>query len=75
MWQPAPGLFDPPIGNKVLSATNLPELEWQMNWINNSNAAVINVQITDPIPLGTTFVAGSLNLQSKWRFNNNFLHL
>ena len=57
LWQPAANLFDPPIGIKVLSATGLPELEWQMTWINNANAAAINVQITDPIPAGTTYVA------------------
>jgi LPXTG-site transpeptidase (sortase) family protein len=60
MWQPKANLFDPPIGIKVLSATSLPELEWQMTWINNANAAAINVQITDPIPAGTTYVPSSL---------------
>ena len=60
LWQPASNLFDPPIGIKVLGATGLPELEWQMTWINNANAAAINVQITDPIPAGTTYVLGSL---------------
>ena len=60
LWQPAPNLFDPPYGVKVLSATGLPELEWQMNWINNANVAAINVQIADPIPAGTTYVLNSL---------------
>jgi LPXTG-site transpeptidase (sortase) family protein len=60
MFQPKPGLFDPPSGRKVLSATNLPELEWRMVWINNTNAAAINSQITDPIPAGTTYVLNSL---------------
>ncbi len=60
LWQPAANLFDPPIGIKVLSATGLPELEWQMTWINNANVAAINVQITDPIPAGTTYVATPL---------------
>ena len=60
LWKPAPNLFDPPYGVKVLSATNLPELEWQMTWINNADAAAINVQVTDPIPVGTAYVIGSL---------------
>jgi len=60
LWKPAPNLFDPPYGVKVLSATDLPELEWQMTWINNADAAAINVQVTDPIPVGTTYVIGSL---------------
>ena len=57
LWQPAAHLFDPPIGIKVLNAVGLPELEWKMTWINNTNAAAINVQITDPIPAGTTYVS------------------
>ena len=57
LWKPAPNLFDPPIGIKVLNAVGLPELEWKMTWINNANAAAINVQITDPIPAGTTYVS------------------
>ena len=53
-------LFDPPLGSKVLNAELLPELEWRMVWINDSNTAAIDVQITDAIPAGTTFVPGSL---------------
>ena len=60
MWLPASNLFDPPIGIKVLNAVGLPELEWKMTWINNANAAAINVQITDPIPAGTTYVTTPL---------------
>jgi LPXTG-site transpeptidase (sortase) family protein len=56
-----PGFFDPPFGQKVLNAALLPELEWKMVWINNSNSAAINVQITDPIPVGTTYVLNSLS--------------
>jgi LPXTG-site transpeptidase (sortase) family protein len=44
----------------VLNAALLPELEFQMVWINNSNATAIDVQVTDVIPAGTTYVAGSL---------------
>ena len=60
LFRPAPGLFDPPSGQKVLNAVNLPELEWKMVWINNTNASAINVQITDPIPAGTTYVPASV---------------
>jgi LPXTG-site transpeptidase (sortase) family protein len=53
-------LFDPPTGYKVFDASGLPQLEWRMVWINNHNSANINAQISDPIPSGTTYVAGSL---------------
>jgi uncharacterized repeat protein (TIGR01451 family) len=53
-------LFDPPTGRKVVNAANLPELEWRMVWINSGNNAAINVQVKDPVPLGTTYVATSL---------------
>jgi LPXTG-site transpeptidase (sortase) family protein len=56
-------IFDPPTGIKVLNAVGLPELEWRMVWINNHNSTAINVQINDPIPTGTTYVADSLNCQ------------
>lgn len=52
--------FLPPAGYKVLSAANLPQLEWRMVWINSGNNAAINVQITDLIPNGTTYVPGSV---------------
>jgi uncharacterized repeat protein (TIGR01451 family) len=53
-------LFDPPSGQKVVNAAGLPELEWRMVWINSANTSAINVRITDPIPAGTTYVAGSV---------------
>jgi len=58
-------LFDPPSGRKVLSAENLPELEWRMVWINTGNNAAINVQITDRIPYNTTYSAGSLTCEAR----------
>jgi uncharacterized repeat protein (TIGR01451 family) len=58
-------IFDPPSGHKVLNAVNLPELEWRMVWINSGNIAAINVQISDPIPPGTTYVPGSLICQAR----------
>ena len=56
-------IFDPPTGIKVLNSVGLPELEWRMVWINNHNLAAINVQISDPIPTGTSYVDGSLTCQ------------
>jgi uncharacterized repeat protein (TIGR01451 family) len=53
-------IFDPPSGRKVLNAVSLPELEWRMVWINSGNNVAIDVQVTDPIPTGTTYVANSL---------------
>jgi uncharacterized repeat protein (TIGR01451 family) len=52
-------LFDPPSGRKTFNANLLPELEWRIVWINSANISTINVQISDPIPAGTTYVAGS----------------
>jgi LPXTG-site transpeptidase (sortase) family protein len=56
-----PNLFDPPSAVKTLNADGLPEIEFTMVWINDSNTAAINVQITDLIPAGTTYVGGSLD--------------
>jgi uncharacterized repeat protein (TIGR01451 family) len=58
-------IFDPPSGHKVPNAANLPELEWRMVWINSGNNAAINVQVTDPIPPGTTYVANSLACEAQ----------
>jgi LPXTG-site transpeptidase (sortase) family protein len=58
-------IFDPPSGHKVLNAVGLPELEWRMVWINDSNNVAINVQITDNIPAGTTYVANSFTCDAR----------
>jgi LPXTG-site transpeptidase (sortase) family protein len=55
-----PNLFDPPFGLKVVDASGLPLLQWTMVWINDSNIVAIDAQVSDPIPAGTSFVAGSL---------------
>ncbi|MEP7137327.1 MAG: sortase, partial [Chloroflexota bacterium] len=54
------GLFDPPTAIKTFNDANLPELEFRMVWINSGNAVAVNVQVTDDVPVGTTFVPGSL---------------
>lgn len=53
-------VFDPPSAIKTVTATGLPVIEWRMVWINSGNAAADPVRVVDPIPAGTTFVAGSL---------------
>jgi hypothetical protein len=58
-------IFDPPSGRKTLNSANLPELDWRMVWINSANNAAINVQITDPIPPGTTYVTSSLLCEAR----------
>ncbi len=52
-----PGLFDPPIGFKVVDGSGLPLLRWTMTWINNSNIVAVNARVSDPIPAGTTYSA------------------
>lgn len=52
--------FRPPVGRKTVGAENLPDLEWRLVWINAANDAAIDVQVSDPVPEGTTYVAGSL---------------
>lgn len=54
-------VFDPPSGIKTFNDAGLPELEFRMVWINSSNTAAIDVQVTDDIPAGTTYVPGSLS--------------
>ena len=53
-------LFDPPSGIKTFSAAGLPQLEFRLVWINSGNTTAINIQATDDIPTGTTYVNGSL---------------
>ncbi|HNO30139.1 MAG TPA: sortase [Anaerolineales bacterium] len=53
-------LFDPPSGVKTLNDAGLPEIEYRMVWINSGNAAAIDVQVVDSIPVGTTYVTGSI---------------
>jgi len=57
----SPHLFDPPFGVKLVNDSGLPELAWTMVWINGSNIVPINAAVSDPIPLGTIYVNGSLS--------------
>jgi LPXTG-site transpeptidase (sortase) family protein len=54
------GVFDPPSGIKTFNDGGLPEMEFRMVWINSGNTSAINVQVTDTIPPGTTYVSGSV---------------
>ena len=53
-------VLNPPTGQKTLTSSAPPNIEWRMVWINSQNSAPITVRITDAIPAGTTYVAGSV---------------
>jgi LPXTG-site transpeptidase (sortase) family protein len=53
-------IFDPPLGIKSFSDTNLPVLLWKQVWINNTNSNVVNVEIRDEVPAETTYILGSI---------------
>ena len=57
---PIISIFDPPFGIKDFDDSGLPSLRWTMVWINDSNTSALDVVVNDPIPVGTTFVTGSL---------------
>ncbi len=54
-------IFDPPRGRKTYNPAGLPELEWTLVWINNTNSSAVDAEISDTIPDGTTYVAGSVS--------------
>jgi LPXTG-site transpeptidase (sortase) family protein len=54
-------IFDPPTGRKTYNPAGLPQLEWKLVWINNTNSSAVDAQISDAIPDGTTYVAGSVS--------------
>ena len=56
-------VFDPPSGWKTVTPEGWPLLVWRMVWINNGNTTAFPVQVVDPIPNGTTYVAGSLTCE------------
>jgi LPXTG-site transpeptidase (sortase) family protein len=56
----SPTIFDPPFGIKILDASGLPVLHWTMVWINNTNIVGVTAAVSDVIPVGTTYVAGSI---------------
>jgi hypothetical protein len=46
---------------KLVNPQNLPILQWTMVWINGSNFISLDAAVHDPIPVGTTYVTGSVN--------------
>jgi LPXTG-site transpeptidase (sortase) family protein len=59
------GIFDPPSALKTFNDSGLPELEFRMVWMNSGNDAAIDVQVTDEIPAGTTYVTGSITCEPR----------
>lgn len=53
-------VFDPPSGYKTVNADGLPVMVWKMVWINDGNITALNTQVLDPVPAGTSYVAGSV---------------
>jgi LPXTG-site transpeptidase (sortase) family protein len=54
------GVFDPPSAIKTFNDAGFPQLEFRMVWINSGNNFAIDVQVTDEIPTGTTYVPDSV---------------
>lgn len=54
-------IFDPPLGIKTFDDSNLPILLWKQVWINHTNSNVVNVEIRDEVPAGTTYIPGSIS--------------
>ncbi|BBB47582.1 hypothetical protein [Pelolinea submarina] len=48
-------IFDPPSGRKTFNPVGLPQLEWKLVRINNTNSSAVDAQISDAIPDGTTY--------------------
>jgi len=48
-------IFDPPSGSKTVNDLGLQVLRWTMVWINDTNAAALDVIVSDPIPAGSTY--------------------
>jgi uncharacterized repeat protein (TIGR01451 family) len=54
-----PAVFDPPFGHKIATPLG-PRMVWTMVWANAGTATDPLVVVTDPIPAGTSYVAGTL---------------
>lgn len=48
-------IIDPPSGLKTVTASGNTGMQWQMVWINDSNANAPSVEVFDEIPVGTQF--------------------
>jgi uncharacterized repeat protein (TIGR01451 family) len=58
-------VFDPPSGYKTVNAEGLPVMTWKMVWINDGNISALNTQVLDPVPVGTSYVAGSVACEAR----------
>jgi fimbrial isopeptide formation D2 family protein/uncharacterized repeat protein (TIGR01451 family) len=58
-------VFDPPSGYKTVNAEGLPVMTWKMVWINDGNIAALNTQVLDPVPAGTSYIAGSVACEAR----------
>lgn len=54
-------VFDPPFGIKTGTLNGRDVVTWNMVWINDSPVMAAGVQITDPLKVDMTYVAGSLS--------------
>ncbi len=57
-------IFDPPLSRKTVDERGNQQLEWTFFWL-NPNTQPVNARVTDPVPSGLTFVAGSLECEAR----------
>lgn len=57
--------YDPPTAIKTVTSAGLPVVEWRMVWFNPNISYIMPLQVVDPIPAGTTYVAGSLTCEAR----------
>ncbi len=58
-------VFDPPSGQKTVSFTGRPEVEWRMVWINADNVTANAVRVEDVLAASSTFINGSLTCEAR----------
>lgn len=63
-------IFDPPLGIKSFNDDNLQILIWKQVWINHTNSNVVDVEIRDEVPPGTTYIPGSINCDTDGVISN-----
>jgi uncharacterized repeat protein (TIGR01451 family) len=53
--------LQPPVGSKAVTFIGPNILEWRMLWINTNNAYPLAVRVRDAMPVGVTYIPGSLS--------------
>lgn len=53
-------ILEPPVATKIVSDSSDNELEWRMVWLNSGNVSGIDVLMYDNIPIGSTYIPGSV---------------